>query len=245
MRDCLVGVSTIVGIRIAGSRIPGLRILILKTAVAISIVLTVAGCGSEAPSGRGTFPPGYWVSPLKTKSLDGWKVLSEGEFSSAGEVHFVDDSLVLEAGNPMTGIAITAEDFPSEDYEVKLEAKRIEGGDFFCGMTFAVGNAHCTFVVGGWDGVVVGLSNVDDFSANENMTTTDQTFEDGRWYAIHLRVTRRIEAWIDGDQVVDLDRLGREFSIWPEQDPARPFGIATYFTKATIRNLQVRRLIEM
>ena len=72
-----------------------------------------------------------------------------------------------------------------------------------------------------------------------------QTFEDGRWYAIHLRVTRRIEAWIDGDQVVDLDRLGREFSIWPEQDPARPFGIATYFTKATIRNLQVRRLIEM
>ena len=203
------------------------------------------GCGSEPPSGRGTFPPGYWVSLLDAKAFDGWRVLSTGEFGSAGEVHFVEDSLVLEMGNPMTGISITAEDFPGEDYEVRLEAKRVEGGDFFCGMTFAVGSSHCTLIVGGWGGDVVGLSNVDDFSANENMTRTDWPFEEGRWYELHLRVTRRIEVWIDGEQIVDLDRLGRAFSVWAEQEPARPFGIATYFTKAAIRNLQVRRLIEM
>ena len=56
-------------------------------------------------------------------------------------------------------------DFPREDYEVSLEARRLEGTDFFCGLTFPVGKEPCTLIIGGWGGTTVGLSNVDDYSA--------------------------------------------------------------------------------
>ena len=36
------------------------------------------------------------------------------------------------------------------DYELRLEAKRVEGGDFFCGLTFPVGKEYCTLILGGW-----------------------------------------------------------------------------------------------
>jgi hypothetical protein len=47
------------------------------------------------------------------------------------------------------------------NYEIKLEAKKVTGNDFFCGMTFPVGDSFCSFIVGGWGGPVVGLSSID------------------------------------------------------------------------------------
>src|SRR5262245_36892694 len=61
------------------------------------------------------------------KSLDGWKSTA---FGAEGEVMVKDGTVVLEQGNDMTGITYTRGDFPKIDYEVSLEAKRIEGNDF-------------------------------------------------------------------------------------------------------------------
>jgi hypothetical protein len=134
-------------------------------------------------------------------------------------------------------------EFPREDYEVTLEAMRTAGSDFFCGMTFPVGAAPCTLIVGGWGGTVVGLSNVDDQHAAENETTRTMTFEEGRWYPVRLQVTAaKIEAWIGTEKVVDLARDSRRFTVWWEQERCKPFGISTYDTSAALRNIRVRRL---
>jgi hypothetical protein len=173
------------------------------------------------------------------QSLDGSKVLDEFSFKRHGEVRVEDGHITLDAGAPATGIAWQGEP-PRGDYELTLEAMRVEGHDFFCGLTFPVGDSHCTLILGGWGGSVVGLSNIDDLSAIENQTTDDFEFENGRWYAIRLRVTAdRIAAWIDDRQIVDLPTKNRRFGVWWEQEPARPLGIATWYTQAAVRAIRL------
>ena len=79
--------------------------------------------------------------------------------------------------------------FPKSNYEFRLEAMRVQGSDFFAGITFPVGGAHCSWINGGWGGMVVGLSSLDDMDASENDTGVSRIFESGRWYRLRLRVT--------------------------------------------------------
>ena len=173
------------------------------------------------------------------RTLDGWKVT---DFAGHGEVRVNEGQIILERGETLTGVTWTRE-FPKTDYEVQLEAKRVDGSDFFCGMTFRVGDQPCSLIVGGWGGAVVGLSSIENRDASENETTRFLRFESGRWYPIRLRVTReKIEAWIDGRQVVDVARNGREFSVRIEVEPSQPFGIASWRTTAALRNITLKRL---
>ena len=117
----------------------------------------------------------------------------------------------------------------------------MSGNDFFCGLTFPVGDAHCSFIVGGWAGAVTGLSTLDGQDASENETTTIKNFEDGRWYAVRVRVTaERIQAWIDDAVWADVKTAGRRIGIRPEVDASRPLGIASWRTTAALRNIRVR-----
>jgi hypothetical protein len=99
-------------------------------------------------------------------------------------------------------------------------------------------------VVGGWGGNVVGLSNIDRVDAAENETSREREFSDRRWYRIRVRVTpEKIEAWIDDDPVVALKRAGRVIGLRPgEIQKSLPLGIATYMTKAAVRDIRLRRL---
>jgi outer membrane protein assembly factor BamB len=182
------------------------------------------------------------ISLFDGKTLEGWKIATDDDFALHGKVEVVDGAVVLPRGDAQTGIAWTGP-FPREDYEVSMDAARRDGGDFFCGITFPVGDSPCTLIVGGWGGMVVGLSNVDGNAASENMTTTAMKFEENRWYNVRLRVTREsIEAWIDGKQVIDLEREGHKFTIWSQQEPVLPFGIATWHTGGALKNLFLKKL---
>lgn len=174
--------------------------------------------------------------------LTGWKVVDTEDFESHGKVYVQDGTIRLEQGGPFTGIAWTGE-FPKDNYEVNLEAMRVDGYDFFCGMTFPIADSWATLIVGGWGGMVVGISNVDDMNASENQTTRGMSFELKQWYPIRLRVTTpKIEVWIDNKKVIDLARERRRFNVWPEQQPIRPFGVATWMTTGALRNLTMRKL---
>jgi len=182
------------------------------------------------------------VSLFNGKDLTGWKIADMDDFQWHGKVYVKDGKIMLEQGGPMTGIARKGE-FPKDNYEVNLEAMRTDGYDFFCGMTFPVADSWCTLIVGGWGGVVVGLSNVDDLNASENETTLGMSFEDKCWYPIRLRVTEaKIEVWIDKKKVIDLARKDHKFGVWPEQQPIRPFGVATWNTGGALRNFTLRKL---
>src|SRR5215467_533476 len=172
-------------------------------------------------------------------SLAGWK---ETPFSGRGKVQVEDRTIILGKG-VLTGITWSGS-FPKSNYEVRLEAMRFQGDDFFAGITFPFHDSHCTWINGGWGGMVVGLSSLDSMDASENETSIRRIFESGRWYALRLRMTtNRIQAWIDGQPVIDEYIGDRLVGLRPgEIERSTPFGIASYSTVAKLRKIEYRQL---
>jgi hypothetical protein len=180
-----------------------------------------------------------WIPLFDGKTLKGWEVT---KFGGEGEVSVKDGAIHLEMGNDLTGIH-TKRKLPKVDYEVRLEAQRVQGTDFFVGLTFPVNDAPCTLIVGGWGGGVCGLSSIDGFDASENATTSYRPFKNGQWYPVTLRVTAdRIQATLDGKEIVDQDIRDHELSIRSEVELSRPFGFASWQTTAALRNIAIRPL---
>ena len=185
-----------------------------------------------------TSPTGGWQSLFDGKSLRGWAIT---DFAGRGEVKAQNGTIVLGQG-VMTGVTWT-NPYPKMNYEIALDAMRVEGSDFFCGLTFPVGEDPCSLIVGGWGGGVVGLSSLDGEDAANNETTKVMEFERRRWYAIRVRVEpKKIQAWIDDEKLVDVDTTDRRISIRVEVEASRPLGIASWSTAAALRNIRVRRL---
>ena len=169
-------------------------------------------------------------------SLKGWEIT---DFGTQGDVYVSGDKIVLGMGDGCTGIT-WKEVFPATNYEVSLEAMRVDGNDFFCGLTFPVGMDPCSLIVGGWGGTVVGLSSINGLDASENETTLVKQFEKDRWYRIRLQVTEEvIQAWIDDEKVVDFTIGDNFLSIRPEVELSKPFGIASWRTTAAVRNIRL------
>ncbi len=180
-----------------------------------------------------------WIALLPEKGLDGWEV---SDFGGQAEVVRKEETLVLEKGDPLTGINFKRE-FPKENFEIELEAQRVEGNDFLCGLTFPVGAEFCSFIAGGWGGGVVGLSSVDGYDAAENSTSSYRDFDNGKWYKFRVRVDdQAIKAWIDDREVVDQERDGHEFSTRIEVYVSRPLGFCAFKTKVAVRNFRYRMI---
>lgn len=172
------------------------------------------------------------------KSLLGWEITN---FGPQGPVYVSGGDIILGMGDGCTGIT-WKKDFPTINYEVSLDAMRVSGNDFFCGMTFPVGKYPCTLIVGGWGGTTVGLSSIDGKDASENSTTILMKFEKKQWYHICLNVTEtKIIARIDSIMVIDFMIGNKSLSIRPEVELSKPFGIASWNTTAALRNIRVKR----
>ena len=181
-----------------------------------------------------------WRSLFDGKSLAGWKTT---EFGAHGEPRVENGTLVVPAGDPLSGVTREKDDVPKIDYEVELEAQRVEGNDFFLALTFPVRDSHASLILGGWSGGVCGISSIDGFDASENSTSSYRKFQSGKWYKVRLRVEKdRLQAWLDDEQIVDADVADKKLSIRVEVSPSKPFGLATYMTKAAYRNVRVREL---
>jgi hypothetical protein len=196
-----------------------------------------------------------WESLFDGKKLGRWEVVQKFDFIHHGKVEVKDATLVLGIGRPGTAVRYQGK-FPRIDYEISLEAMRVEGDDFFCCLTFpvglpsqqqdrdaAAGGPALSLVVGGWGGTVVGLSLIDGEPAAENQTCSFHEFRKKQWYNIRVRVTRsKVEAWIGKEKVVDFQTKDHRLSIYFEPESALPLGIATWRTTGAVRNIRVRRL---
>jgi len=184
------------------------------------------------------FAPAEWQSMFDGKTLGQWK---ETAFTGHAAVRVEKGVLLLVAGNPMTGVTWSGA-FPKSNYEIRFEASRIAGGDFFSSLTFPVGSSFATCVLGGWGGDIVGISSIDGWDASDNETRSYFTFETARWYTFRLLVTDdRIQAWIDDQRVVNAEIAGRAISLrHGEIKLSAPLGFASYNTTGGIRKIEYR-----
>lgn len=180
-----------------------------------------------------------WTPMFDGKTLAGWK---KAAIPGSGEVGVTDGALRLGNGR-MTGIT-WAGDFPRSGYEIRYQAARLEGNDFFAAIVFPVNDTYCSWISGGWGGKVVGLSNLDGDDASENNTTSSHEFVQGRWYSFRLMVIpNRIQAWIDGAPVIDADITGRDVSLrFDDTELLRPIGFVSYRSVGAVRNIEYRRM---
>lgn len=201
-------------------------------AACLAATAMFAGGQSEA------YPSG-WTPMVDTRTLNGWK---EVAFDGRGKVTIENGVIRLGRGRS-TGIAWTG-DFPRSNYEIRFEAARLDGNDFFAAIIFPVKDSHCSWINGGWDGTVSGLSNLDGYDASENETSSTREFEKGRWYAFRLRVTSsRIQGWVDDNMVLDLDITGRKLELrFDDTDLCKPLGFTSYGTTGGLRKIEYRRL---
>ena len=218
----------------------------------LAVLLLASGCSSgpcscpDCPSctaccaASSKEAGGGALSLFDGKSLSNWKVT---EYGGQGEVSVKDGELTVAMGAALSGVTWAGAEIPRTNFEVSLEAMKLDGDDIFCGICFPVGKENCSFVCGGWGGQVVGLSSVDGEPAMENDTCKLQEFKKDRWYRIRLRVTpAKIEAWVDDKPMVNLDLKERKISLHPAMDLAMPLGIATYSTTSKFRNIALKRL---
>lgn len=205
----------------------------LKQAVTLAVLLMPWASRAEAPA--------EWRPLFDGRALGQWKPTP---FGGEGEVSVDRGLLRIAMGADLSGVTWQG-DFPRQNFELALEARRVDGSDFFCGLTFPVGKSHCSLIVGGWGGGVVGLSSIDGQDAANNATTRVMSFTSGRWYAVRVRVTPdKITCFLDDEQIIDQPLADHEISVREEVAASQPLGIATYATTAELRNIRWRPVAE-
>jgi hypothetical protein len=180
-----------------------------------------------------------WIDMLGGPLEERWLATN---FGGEGAVTLSEGVLTLSPGDPLTGVTWQGE-FPTEHYEIQFEAQRVEGSDFFVGLTFPIGSQYCSFICGGWGGGLIGVSSINGNDASENATASFRSLKNQHWYKFRIRVEpEKLSVWMDDEQIVDESRANKDFSIRAEMRPCRPVGYSTFLTKASVRGLAYRQL---
>lgn len=186
-----------------------------------------------------TQDPEPWVSLVDADHIKHWKFI---DFGGREAYEVKAGVLTVEAGYPLAGF-VYSDKFPTDHYELELEAQKVTGTDFFCLVTFPVKDEFCSFVVGGWGGTVSGISCVDQVDASENETKKVRKYEYNRWYKIRIQVTpKRLRCWIDDDPAVDLPLEGVKLSLRTDVDNTKPLSISSFETISQWKNIRFKSL---
>ncbi|MDR0869792.1 MAG: DUF1080 domain-containing protein [Planctomycetaceae bacterium] len=189
-----------------------------------------------------------WKPLFDGKTLKDWTV---PQYGGDGEVSVKDGCIVIGQGAMITGIKYEKL-FPQLDYELRYEAQRTQGTDFFAAATFPYKDSYCTFINGGWGGSTVGLSCINEMDASENETGNFHSFNDNQWYTFRIIVTgAKIQVFVIGDtkkeknkeeNLIDLEVGDKKVSLRDETTQYKPLGICTWVSEGHIRNIKYRKL---
>jgi hypothetical protein len=221
-------------------RFPGassLRAFLVLVSASSVAAGTIAVIAAQQPPAA---DKGGWQPLFDGKTLTNWQPT---KLNAEGAVKVEDGRIVLETGRSMTGITWAGPSLPKTNYEIALQAMRVEGSDFFAGVTFPVDDSFCSLILGGWGGSVVGLSSINGMDASENDTSQSVEFQNGRWYSARIRVTpAKIEAWLDDRQIITQEIKENKIDIRLEMELSKPLGIASWKTKSALRDIRLKKL---
>jgi hypothetical protein len=227
-----------------------LRIALVQSAIfglsLVSLPLVAQDKGASKPTTekktteKETEKATKWKSLIKSDSLEGWEVTN---FGGEGDVEVKDGSLILDMGDPLTGVTSKQKDFPKSNYEMRWKARRIDGSDFFAGITFPIGDEHCSFIAGGWGGGLTGISSINGNDAAENETTGFKEFKNGKWYSFRVRVDKtHVKVWLDDEELISVEREGKKFTLRAEVYKCRPVGYCVFQSKCEIKEWEYQVL---
>jgi len=210
--------------------------------VAVLAICTACSIAADKPAPATQPDPagGKWQSLFDGKTLGKWKPT---DFGGQGESVVEDGKLMLTHGEPLTGVTWQGAPPAVMNYEIELDAQRVDGSDFFCGLTFPVDKTCASLIIGGWGGSLCGISNLDDNDAANNETTQIKELKNKHWYHIRMRVEpTRLQAWLDDERIVDVKTEDRKINVRFEVEPSKPLGIASFQSTAAIKNIRLRTL---
>ena len=185
--------------------------------------------------------PDGWEPLFDGETLTGWKIVRYG---GEGEPYVKDGALILPIAKNglMTGVCWVGDALPVNNYEIYYEARRVEGNDIFAGLTFPYKDTSASLIIGGWGGIMNGLSSIDGYDASQNETTQIFSISNDRWYPVQLRVTTdSIRAFIGDEKVVNLATAGKELHLRGDLIDTG-FTLWTYLSTGEIRNLRIKKL---
>jgi hypothetical protein len=212
-------------------------------ATALLGTAAIAAGPTTRPSGATTRAADKNVIELfDGKTLKNWK---STEFGGEGDVSVENGQIVVGAGSTLSGVTWTGGDLPKVNYEIELDAMKLNGSDFFLALTFPYKNSAASLVLGGWGGSLCGISSINGNDAANNEHTTTRDFPKDKWVHVRLRVTPdRIKAWLDRDEenpILDVDTTDVEISTRADIDAARPLGLSTFQTAAAYKNITLKK----
>ncbi len=198
----------------------------------------IAALKRDAPD---DIAPGQWQDLFDGKTLDGWQ--AAGDEATRGEVRLESGQIILNPGSPKTTVAWTSE-FPARDYEVEVEAMRVEGRDAFCTIGLPLGEEQAQVAVGwgpiGRDSFMISVNAKDGSASADAVTEKRMQLKSGQWYRINVKVDdERVVVLVDGEPVLDVPRSDDTF---PKRQDGNRFNITSYDTKAAIRKVRLRSL---
>lgn len=205
------------------------------------VVFTAFFISLRAFAGPATQPANSAAMSLfDGKSLANWK---QADYGAGDETRVENGNIVIPAGERLSGIVWDGFKLPKNNFEISLQAMRVDGSDFFCGLTFPVDDSFASLILGGWGGALCGISSLDGDDAAHNETKSYRRFDTGKWYHVRLRVTPgKIQAWVENEKIVDVSTVGKKIGVRDEISPSEPLGIATFQTQAEVRDIKLTKL---
>jgi Domain of Unknown Function (DUF1080) len=184
------------------------------------------------------------LSLFDGKTLTNWESVDVG---GSGAVSVEEGELIISQGENVSGAVYKkAAELPMQNYEISLETMRVSGVDFFCGLTFPVGDAKTclTLVMGGWGGAITGLSCIDGMDASDNNTSSFQGYKDDQWYKVKLQVRpKEIKVWLDDKEIINTDIEGKKLGLRAgPMESFAPLSLTTFQTTGAFRNIKIRKL---
>ena len=216
--------------------------------IGICLAGWIGGCGdiSDTPSVPAPRRAVAMQIDLFAREIADWKTIPDIEANGGAEMTDAG-TCVIHPGQPISAIRYEGRwELPVTEYEIKFQARRLEGQDFFAAVTFPVNSREtcATFIPGGWGGAVTGISSIDDMDASVNETTSVANFVQNEWYSFRIEVVpESLKVWNGGAIIVNVPLQGRRISLRPgDLEYCAPFGLGTYQSTGEIRNLTIQKL---